>query len=945
MIDDNAVNNGIGPASTTPPPAAAVPIEVKKEFSSQYKASNLNTGGDKLTLSTAFKNELEKAAKAADPNIQSLTIKSYADKSGRVEVTVTVTPIAGKTVNGSLIDTVMIEQAASKAAIGPAPNPIGASIFSAFTFNFKDPQTKVSTFRKAFEDDLKPLNMNIVIDGAYLATKSFTGSVTGNKPIQSGGGNNYIIIVFKAASTLTIADISKYINKDIKIQVSASAYLNWGFTITTISAFTNIASLEGRAPPPAAGDKSEKTIQEFNVTFNKQIGVSGGPTYEDAIKSLNDALSGVNGTVTANTQLYKVRKIYAYNPDGAYPTDLLTSGPSPGGKTTAGYSVRYVIGLTPKNKLADGKQDFTLRGISSTEFDIVKKAVYKPDPTKTNTSTLISSNDGENFVQKSWFVLRDTSMQVYTLTNTPTHEYTFILNTKNVIEFANGPESQGWIKDVMMFGPVTVTHVYTVKSTAGVVTGGDEFLPTKQSGGGIYYIIRGKSGITMDIATVQKAILKNTNVGGYLYWPTVGGHPVSTKTLSLADLDKLQALGTNPKKPSLAAQALAATAAAAAGAKAAATKAAAATAAAAKLVAEKTAALASASGQAAKDAAQKALDGAKGLFSKAKEEEAVALVESDVQQNGLVEQENAAKAAGVTVDPNGVVRDPNGNTLNPTELVEPGVTLPQLPVNPPTPQTTTQTTTKTTTQTTTQGTPQTTTQTTSRGTTQVTPQGQTTQGSQSGINMNPDSCIITKIEKTAQGAIIPPKLPTKVSGNPTVLNHVVCQISRDIVPQEFLSNVGSIGGDGSAREVFSQTTALGMPFSWIIYSPTGSNTYYYITGDNREHIDSTIEQLDAYKKILFDPALFQLIINTFKTEHAQELDGVLRALMQSTAEDDTSKDLLKRQIEKAISDAQRLVVIPSSGGSRRTSMRLKSYPNRTSKLRRKDRNSSSKRRK
>ena len=208
-------------------------------------------------------------------------------------------------------------------------------------------------------------------------------------------------------------------------------------------------------------------------------------------------------------------------------------------------------------------QNYTLRGVSSAEFDALKNTIYKPDPTKTETKKLISSIDGENFVQKSWFVLRDTAAQVYTPPYTANKEYTLILNTKSVIEFANGPEAQAWIKDVMMFGPITVTHIYTTKTTAGIVTGGDEFLPNTQTGGALYYIIRGKSGITIDIETLQKAILKKTNVGGYLYWP-ITGHPVSKKTFSLTDLDKLSVLGTNPKAPSLAAQALAAASAAAA---------------------------------------------------------------------------------------------------------------------------------------------------------------------------------------------------------------------------------------------------------------------------------------------------------------------------------------------------------------------------------------------
>ena len=162
--------------------------------------------------------------------------------------------------------------------------------------------------------------------------------------------------------------------------------------------------------------------------------------------------------------------------------------------------------------------------------------------------------------------------------------------------------------------------------------------------------------------------------------------------------------------------------------------------------------------------------------------------------------------------------------------------------------------------------------------------------------------------------------------------------------QEFKDNIGSIGGDGSVREVFSQSTALGMPFSWIIYSPSGSNTYYYITGDSADDIDSTIEHLDAYKKILFDPALFQLVVNTLKREHATQLGSVLSALMQSTAADDNrSKDLLEKAIKRQISVAQQLIVVPSSGGSRRSSMPRKSYPNKSSKLRRKHRRSSSKR--
>ena len=956
MIDDAAVKNGIGPAST-PPPAGATATPFKYLFKSQYKAADVNktntSTGAQYEKSKTFKTLLETAVKAAHTEVQSIAIKGYIDKDGQLEVTIEITPSAGKTADINMITSVMIEQAAAQALIGPAPNPIKASIFTGFVFNFKDPQTKVSTFRKAFEDDLMPLNANIVIDAAYQATKGFTGNVTGkNKISQSGGGGNYIIVVFNATRTLTLADISKYINKDRQKQtgVAAAAYLTWGFTVTTISLFTNIASLEGRAPPPAIGDKSEKTIQEFNVTFNKQIGVSGGPTYTDAIKALNDALNGDNGSVSANTLLYKVRKIYAYNPDGAYPTDLLSSGPAPGGKTMSGYPVRYIIGITSKNKRADGTQDFNLRGISSAEFDIVKKAKYAPDITKptTRTSTLISSIEGENFVQKSWFSLRDTSAQVYTFKNTPTNEYTFILNTKNVIEYANGPEADGWMKDVMMFGPITVTHIYTVKSTAGVVTGGDEFLPNKpQTGGGMYYIIRGKSGVVMDVATVQKAILKNTNVGGYLYWPMVGGHPVSQKTLSVTDLDKLKVLGTNPKKPSLAAQALAATAAAAAGAKAAATKAATAVSDAAKVVAQKTAALASAAAGSAKDAAQKALDAAKGLLSKAKDDQAQADADKAQQDTALIEQQNAAKGSGITVDPNGIIKDPNGNTLNPADVAEPGVTVDKIPQKPPTEPTTPPTTPPTT------STPPGNTSGDTSGDPSANPSGDTSgnpsrnpsRNTSGDTVINPDSCTITKITKTDDGIVVPPKLPKKVGNG--ILDHIICRVNDDAVPPEFKTNRGSIGGEGMTREQFATSTSLGQTFFWVIYSPSDSNTYYYITGDSLIDVDNTIRALDEYKKILFDPELFQFVVNTLKREHATQLNTILSALIQSTThndQDESSKIRLKQQILSAITKAQEVVSVPTTGGSRRGSRYRKSYPNKSSKLRRKDKSSYSTRR-
>jgi len=193
--------------------------------------------------------------------------------------------------------------------------------------------------------------------------------------------------------------------------------------------------------------------------------------------------------------------------------------------------------------------------------------------------------------------------------------------------------------------------------------------------------------------------------------------------------------------------------------------------------------------------------------------------------------------------------------------------------------------------------------------------------------------------------VVPPKLPTKVSNG--ILDHVICRVNDDAVPPEFKTNIGSIGGEGMTREQFANSTSLGQTFFWVIYSPSDSNTYYYITGDSLIDVDNTIRTLDEYKQILFDPELFQLVINTLKREHASQLNTILSALVQSTTQndqDESSKTRLKQQILNAISKAQEVVLVTAKGGSRRSSRYRKSYPSKSSKLRRKHKSSYSTRR-